>query len=143
MGYMFMSNETEAIEMLKRYDATHVLVFTTFLTDGRDANFGDEGKWRWMARIAAVRYPSINETEYQDYNNETRAWEWNDFGKNTVIYKLMEHGKQTKLYGPGIANQSVPLTHFDLHSEKAYFSKGAPIQGQVYALVCVYEVKYD
>jgi hypothetical protein len=24
-----------------------------------------------------------------------------------------------------------------------YYSKGPPIQGQVYALVCVYEVKYD
>ena len=135
MGYMFMSNETEAIEMLKRYDATHVLVFTTFLTDGRDAMFGDEGKWRWMARIAAVRYPVINETEYGEYNNETRAWEWNDFGKNCTLYKLMTYGKETKLGTP----PSVTLAHFEL----AYFSKGAPIQGQVYALVCVYKVKYD
>lgn len=135
IGYVFMSNETEAIEMLKRYDATHILVFTTFYTDGRDAMFGDEGKWRWMARIAAGQYPFINETEYGGYNEETRAWEWNDLGKSTVIYKLMTYGKETKLG----RSPSVTLTHF----EPAYFSKGEAINGQVYALVCVYKINYD
>jgi dolichyl-diphosphooligosaccharide--protein glycosyltransferase len=139
IGYMFMSNETEAIKMLKRYDATHVLVFTTFYTDGQDAGFGDEGKWRWMARIAAQKYPSINETEFGEYDEEGRWVGWSEKGQNTVIYKLMTYGKETKLGG----TPTVTLTHFDLQSENAYFSKGDPIVGQVYALVCVYEVKYD
>jgi len=134
IGYMFMSNETEAIEMLKRYDATHVLVFTTFDINGNDAMFGDEGKWRWMARIAAQRGHPVNETDFGEYDNEGR-WNWNPIGQNTVIYKLMTYGKDAKLGRPS----SVTLTNFEL----AYFSKGAPIHGQLYALVCVYEVKYD
>ncbi len=88
-----------------------------------------------MARIAAQKGHPINETDFGEYNEETRAWEWNDLGKSTVIYKLMTYGKETKLGSP----PSVTLTHFEL----AYFSKGEAIQGQVYALVCVYEVKYD
>ncbi len=146
IGYMFMSNETEAVNVLEefnqnarargiKYNVSHVLVFTTFLTDGRDANFGDEGKWRWMARIAAMQYPSINETAYGEYNEETGAWEWNDLGNSTVIYKLMTYGKETKLGIP----PSVSLTNFEL----VYYSKGEAVQGQVYALVCIYEVKYD
>jgi len=146
IGLMFMSNETEAIKVLKNfnrhakhlgfdYNVTHVLVFTTFYSNEQDAMFGDEGKWRWMARIAAVRYPFINETKYGDYNEDTGAWEWNDLGKSTLIYKLMQYGKETRLYGVS----GVPLTHFKL----AYFSKGTPIREQLYALVCVYEVEYD
>lgn len=146
IGLMLMSNETEAIKVLEEfnrnahgrgldYNVSHVLVFTTFLTDGRDANFGDEGKWRWMARIAAMQYPWINETAYGDYNEETGVWEWNDLGNSTIIYKLMTYGKEAKLGIP----PSVSLTNFEL----AYYSKGEAIQGQVYALVCIYEVKYD
>ncbi len=91
-----------------------------------------------------MQYPSINETDYGEYNEETRAWEWNDLGKSTVIYKLMTYGKETKLADVGLRNPketppSVTLTNF----EPAYFSKGEAIQGQVYALVCIYEVKYD
>jgi len=154
IGYMFMSNETEAIKVLEEFNqnararginhnVSHVLVFTTFLKDGRDANFGDEGKWRWMARIAAIQYPSINETAYGEYNEETGAWEWNDLGNSTVIYKLMTYGKEKKLVDVGLRDPKTPpsvsLTNFEL----AYFSKGEAIQDTVYALVCVYEVKYD
>ncbi len=149
IGYMFMSNETEAIRVLEEfnerartkgfnYNVSHVLVFTTFLTDGRDAMFGDEGKWRWMARIAAQQYPSINETEYGEYDEDGRWVDWSPRGKNSTIYKLMTYGKETKLGTPEL-ERSVTLTNFELE----YFSKGEPIQGQVYALVCVYEVKYD
>jgi len=135
LGYIFMSNETEAIEMLKTYDSTHVLVFTTFGTNGNDAMFGDEGKWRWMARIAAEQYPFINETDYVEYNEETSSWEWTVKGQNCTIYKLMTYGKETKLG----SSPTVELTHFDL----VYYSKGEAIGGQVYALVCIYEVKYE
>jgi dolichyl-diphosphooligosaccharide--protein glycosyltransferase len=145
IGYMFMSNETEAIKVLEKFNqvarargfnhnVSHVLVFTTFYTDGQDAMFGDEGKWRWMARIAAQRGNPVNETDFGEYNNETGAWEWNDLGKSTVIYKLMTYGKSQRV-------PSVPAPTLE-HFELAYFSKGAPIHGQVYVLVCVYEVKY-
>ena len=145
IGYMFMSNETEAIKMLQDYDATHVLVFTTFYTDGRDAGFGDEGKWRWMARIAAMRYPGINETDYGDWNEQTGAWEWNDLGRSTVIYKLMTYGKKDRL--PDVAAvQQLPLEPLQ-HFEKAYFSQDSErpnslkAYGGAIPLVCVYKVK--
>jgi len=145
IGYMFMSNETEAIKVLEKFNQlarargfnhniSHVLVFTTFDTNGNDAMFGDEGKWRWMARIAARDYPSINETEFGEYDEEGR-WNWNPIGQNTVIYKLMTYGKSQRV-------PSVPAPTLE-HFELAYFSKGPPIYGQVYVLVCVYEVKYD
>ncbi|MDH5374397.1 MAG: hypothetical protein OEW95_01125 [Candidatus Bathyarchaeota archaeon] len=147
IGYMFMSNETEAIKVFEKFNrnaerlgfdsnVSHVLVFTTFDTNGQDVGFGDEGKWRWMARIAASRqYPFVNETEYGVYDEQGRWAGWSEKGQDTVIYKLMTYGKETRLGSP----PSVTLTNFDL----AYFSKGDPIQGQVYALVCIYEVKYD
>ncbi len=146
IGYMFMSNETEAIEMLKNYDATHILVFTTFATDGRDANFGDEGKWRWMARIPGLDDNSFGNVslgvDWVDINRDGQRTQDelvpNVKGQNSTIYKLMTYGKETKLGTPE-PQRSVTLTHF----EPAYFSKGEAIQGQVYALVCVYEVKYD
>jgi len=125
------------------HNVSHVLVFTTFDTNGNDAMFGDEGKWRWMARIAAQKGHPINETDYGEFNQQTGAWEWNDLGKSTVIYKLMTWGKETKLDpDPDAVNKpripSVSLKHFEL----AYFSKGPPIHGQFYALVAIYEVKY-
>ncbi len=145
IGLMFMSNETEAIRVIEKfnrdahllgfdYNVSHVLVFTTFDLNGNDVMFGDEGKWRWMARIAARRYPEINEADFTVFNNETRSWEWTDLGKRTVIYKLMTYGKSQRV-------PSVPpptLEHFEL----AYWSKESPIQGQIYALVAIYEVKY-
>jgi dolichyl-diphosphooligosaccharide--protein glycosyltransferase len=157
IGYMFMSNETEAIKVLEEfnqnarargfnYNISHVLVFTTFLTDGRDANFGDEGKWRWMARIPGLDDNSFGNVSLgidwvdKNGNNQREQDELvpNVKGQNSTLYKLMTYGKETKLGTPEL-QRSVTLTHFEL----AYFSKGEAIQGQVYALVCVYEVKYD
>jgi len=154
IGSMLMSNETEAIKVLEEfnqrartmgfnYNVSHVLVFTTFTTDGRDAMFGDEGKWRWMARIPGLDDNSFGNVslgvDWVDINgNNQREQDElvpNVKGQNSTLYKLMTYGKETKLGSP----PSVTLTHFEL----AYFSKGEAIQGQVYALVCVYEVKYD
>jgi dolichyl-diphosphooligosaccharide--protein glycosyltransferase len=131
IGRMFMSNETEAIKILRKYHATHVVVFTTFQSDGRDVGWGDEGKWRWMARIAG-----LNEN---DYGNVTQGqWVWNDKGRETVIYKLMQYGKEVTLG----RSPTVQLEHF----EKAYFSQeaGSPRQyGGAIPLVCVYKINYD
>ncbi|KPV61494.1 MAG: Oligosaccharyl transferase STT3 subunit [Candidatus Bathyarchaeota archaeon BA1] len=123
---MFLSNETEAVQILKQYDVTHVVVFTVFDTRGSDTFYGDEGKWRWMAQIAG-----LNETNYWDKENR----KWNERGENTVIYKLMTYGKETRLRG---FSSSVFLQHFIL----VYYSKGPAIRGSYHALVCVYEVRY-
>jgi hypothetical protein len=64
IGRMFMSNETEALTMMNEFnqyasrqyheenDISHVVVFTTIGLASEGPNlYGDEVKWRWMARI--------------------------------------------------------------------------------------------
>ncbi|MEM3745648.1 MAG: STT3 domain-containing protein [Candidatus Bathyarchaeia archaeon] len=150
IGKMFMSNETEAIEILRRYNVTHVVVYVTFDTQGRDAPGygGDNGKWRWMALI-----PGLNDSLFGNY---TLGWDWRDYngnlqvdsgelianekGQNTVLYKLMTYGKEMTVYG----YSTITLQHF----RKAYFSQkeGSPRPApgtSIVPLVCVYEVIYD
>ena len=128
---------------------THVVVFVTFDTQGRDAPGygGDNGKWRWMALI-----PGLNDT---DFGNYTLGWDWIDSNRNhrvdsgeiipnrrgqdTVLYKLMTYGRETTLYGYSTIN----LKYF----EKAYFSQkeGQPTPApgtSIVPLVCVYKVSY-
>jgi len=132
IGQMFLSNETEAIKILSGYDSTYVVVFTTFDTNGNDVGWADEGKWAWMARIGG-----LDETEYGDTDDQGR-WQWNDKGQATVIYKLMQYGKEVTLQG----YSTILLEHF----EEAYFSQD-PVSPRNYGgavpLVCVYKIKYD
>ncbi len=154
IGRMFISNETQAIEWLKEYDVTHVLVFTSFGTDGQsntiyDAGYGDEGKWRWMAKIG-----QLDDTLYGNYTlgkdwidtNENGSVDTdeivdNAMGNSTVLYKLMHYASDTLALG----SSSIQLEHFD----KAYFSQSpetikwfADANGYFVAVVCVYEVIY-
>jgi dolichyl-diphosphooligosaccharide--protein glycosyltransferase len=155
IGLMFMSSEAGAIEILEKWNrdarsrgfqsnVSHVLVFTTFDRNGNDAMVGDEGKWRWMARIPRLDDGSFGNfslgTDWVDVDGDNQ-WQGeeqdelvvNVKGRNSTIYKLMTYGKETKLESP----LSVSLEHFDL----AYFSKG-PLVGGIYPLVCIYEIKY-
>ncbi len=138
IGLMFMSNETEAVEILREYEATHVLVFTTFRSDGTDQGWGDEGKWWWMARIAngtewKGETVKIYEEDFGSRNEEGR-WVWSEKGQATVIYKLMQYGRETRLGG----QSALQLEHF----EEAYFSEGG-VYGQAIPLVCIYKINYD
>jgi len=132
IGQMFLSNETEAIKMLSNYDATYLVVFTTFDQNGNEVGWADEGKWRWMARIGG-----LEETDYGNTTEEGR-WQWNAKGNETVIYKLMQYGKELTLQ----RYSTILLDHF----EEAYFSQDPayPRQyGGVIPLVCIYKIKYD
>jgi len=148
IGLMFMSNEEDAIKILKKFNVTHVVVFTTFDTQGRLLMAGgDEGKWQWMARI-----PGLDDKEFGNY---TLGWDWTDLnnngspdsgefrpnekGQNTTLYKLMTYGREMTLRG----YSTIRLKYF----EKAYFSQEygslRPAPGTQYiALVCVYKVNY-
>ena len=150
IGKMLMSNETEAIKFLKEYDVDYVVVYQTFRDDGSDAVYGDEGKWRWMARI-----PGLNDTQYGTYG---LGLDWtdtnedgqvgsdevmvNEMGNSTVLYKLMHYARDMVLnYG-----SNIQVEHF----EEAYFSQkigAAPqfqdSQGYFMPMVCVYKVVYD
>jgi asparagine N-glycosylation enzyme membrane subunit Stt3 len=155
IGKMFMSNETEAIEFLKEYDSTYVLIFITFATDGSsetvyDAGYGDEGKWRWMALI-----PGLDDTKYGNY---TLGMDWidtnedgqasadeliqNELGNSTVLYKLMHYASDMLTVG----YSDIELEYF----EEAYFSQNAetlqwyPRSDDYFATaVCVYKVNCD
>jgi hypothetical protein len=154
-----MSNETEAIRILKeefngpKGPPTHILVFTTFNSyDGGDQGYGDEGKWRWMARIANQTvehgfYKEWGEREqYNTFGNITDEgeWVWNNLGTNTTIYKLMQNAKVSK-----VSSLTAPeLKYFKV----AHFSPGNPIASlgtvsdeTVYlnAVVALYEIDYD
>ena len=159
IGKMFMSNETEAVNILRRYNVTHVVVYVTFSIEiaGAAPEYallyggglgGDNGKWQWMARI-----PGLNDSAF---GSITIGWDWidyngnqqldygelvdNDLGQNTVLYKLMMYGLETVARGYSTIN----LEHF----KKAYFSREYPLSSlqetyNVAPLVCIYEVIYD
>ena len=150
IGKMFMSNETEALKFLKDYDVDYVVVYQSFRQDGTDAVYGDEGKWRWMARI-----PGLDDVQFGNY---TLGMDWidadedgqvgddevvmNELGNSTVLYKLMHYSRDIVLQG----YSDILLEHF----EEAYFSQqvGAPTwfgdsSGGFAPMVCVYKVIYD
>jgi dolichyl-diphosphooligosaccharide--protein glycosyltransferase len=161
IGQMFMSNETGAIEILEGFNergeknVTHVLVFVSFATDGSsntiyDAGYGDEGKWRWMARIGGL--------DDGKYGNNSLGTDWidtdddgqiddgelvaNELGNSTVVYKLMHYASETLAFG----SSNIQLEHF----EKAYFSRNDETfqwhqrSNDYFAwAVCVYKVNYD
>ena len=144
IGKVFMSNETEAVRILQKYEATHILVFVTCQSDGSDVGWGDEGKWMWMARIAdsvygGFEYDATNHiiVGYQELVTDEEGYTtriWTDKGKNTTIYKLMAYAKDART---GSSHLTYPVTHF----EPAYFSEGSDYGG-VIPLVCVYKINY-
>jgi hypothetical protein len=146
---MFVSNETEAIEILKDFGASYVVVFTTFQEDGSDVGWGDEGKWRWMARIAGL--------DDNSYGNYTLGIDWVDTngnnqpeqgelvpnvnGTSSVLYKLMRYGREVTIYGYSITE----LEHFVGPPEGFFSQKTGSVRSyaNVIPLVCVYRIKYD
>jgi dolichyl-diphosphooligosaccharide--protein glycosyltransferase len=156
IGKMFMSNETEAVEILEEfssrgpYDVNYVVIYQSFRQDGTDAVYGDEGKWRWMAKI-----PGLNDTQFGNYtlgtnwidtngDNQVGTDElvMNEMGNSTVLYKLMHYSRDIVIQG----YSEITLEHF----EEAYFSQqpGAvkwyqDSQGAFAVMVCVYKVNYN
>jgi dolichyl-diphosphooligosaccharide--protein glycosyltransferase len=156
IGEMFMSNETRAIEILEEfnvrgpYDVNYVVVYQSFRDDGSDAVYGDEGKWRWMARI-----PGMDDAEFGNYtlgldwidtNEDNQPSEdelvMNERGNSTVLYKLMHYSRELVIQG----YSTIELDHF----EEAYFSQEignikwfGDSTGAFAAMVCVYKVNYE
>jgi dolichyl-diphosphooligosaccharide--protein glycosyltransferase len=140
IAHMFMSSEDKSIEILKKYNVTHVVVFTTVHTSGYDMPWGEVGKFKWMIRIAG-----LNESDFgKDMTNQqTSYWEWSSNGMNTTLYKMMTFGK----FALGIPlidgnGQSIPPVIPD-HFQLIYPSeKPVPFNGAYYPLIFIYEVKY-
>jgi dolichyl-diphosphooligosaccharide--protein glycosyltransferase len=158
IGQMFMSNETEAIDFLKKYDAKYVVVFHSFRQDQTtlqliDAAYGDEGKWRWMAKIGGL--------DDNQFGNHTLGYDWydtngdgvddvdelitNELGQSTVLFKLMHYARETATQGIS----TIELEHF-VGPPEGYFSQqtGNIIsypdgQGGFAPIVAVYKINYD
>ncbi len=100
VAYAMMANETQALKMLRNYDAKYVLVFPVFqlkistsgsLEGVKFAGYGDEGKWFWMARISGEgasrlmtdetfgtrwmnsEYSWTNETSFGNYTTDSTS----------------------------------------------------------------------
>jgi dolichyl-diphosphooligosaccharide--protein glycosyltransferase len=135
VGFMFMANETQALKMLKVYNASYILVFTTFSTSGSWVGYGDEGKWMWMARIsggAHDRFVSTgfidensawyNESTFGYYNSTQNKWVWNDRGTNSTIYKLMAWAKDDWCTTQSVSDPDVATVSKPKYFDEAFFS---------------------
>jgi dolichyl-diphosphooligosaccharide--protein glycosyltransferase len=102
IGFIFMANETQAMRMLKLYNASYILVYTTIRADtGEWINAGgDEGKWIWMAAISGKArerfinngFISANEMWNENldnirqlFGNHTLGTNWIDSNKNGQV----------------------------------------------------------
>ena len=121
IGFIMMANETDALRMLQQYDAKYILVFITIgisqsqstgALSAQLANYGDEAKWFWMARISGQGMTRLvnqgyvdqasswtDETAFGNYDNNTQSatygqWAWSNQGTNSTIYKLMTYALQ-------------------------------------------------
>ena len=150
IGKMFMSNETEAVEILQSYNAKYVAVFTTFysqsagsygFTPGADAGYGDEGKWIWMAKIANLDEKifgnyTLGTDQIFDSTTEQYKYVDNKKGQNTTLYKLMTYPRDIMLSG----YSNVQLKDGSGKGfEAAYFSTGKDYGG-IIIQVAVYKV---
>jgi dolichyl-diphosphooligosaccharide--protein glycosyltransferase len=129
IGFSFMANETQSLKILATYNASYVLVFVTLYiqqsssTSGSYvvtyANYGDEGKYAWMARISGGARDRLLKAGYMDnqsawideaaFGNRTLGVDWTDTdqdgtadsgetstnlkGMNSTIYEMMTYAK--------------------------------------------------
>ncbi len=168
IGFIFMANETQALEMLKLYDAKYILVFTVLAvgqtTSGTyqayPVNLGDEGKWAWMARISGQASKRLVEdgfieeaeawTDETAFGNSTSSgsWSWNNKGSNSTVYKLMSHAWQRwvdtigNLYGITLSETTATPTYF-----KEATITGITVlpseYGGLIPLVALYEIDWE
>ncbi|MBS7619244.1 hypothetical protein KEJ21_01160 [Candidatus Bathyarchaeota archaeon] len=82
IGKIMMLGENVSLKILKSFNATHIVVYTTFNPNNpsQELPFGDNAKWYWMVKIAG-----LNETEY--INNNQYA----DKYYESTLYKLMKN----------------------------------------------------
>ena len=146
IGEMFVSSETESIQILDNFDAEYVTIFMSFDIEGNDMGYGDEGKWRWMARIAG-----LDDTKYGNYslgldwidtNEDGQAADSelivNELGNSSVLYKLMHYARDMVISG----SSDIDLEHF----EEAFFTTPQlfPMSDSEYftAMVCANKIIY-
>ncbi len=168
IGYIFMANETQALKMLKQYNANYILVFITVQISSTNnqyiadlGSFADEAKWSWMARIsgeAQARFKSegymtdaynwTDETTFGRSDQTTGKWVWNDAGTNSTVYKLMSYAKDR--WGDVSGTPSGITTNIGgvvpTYFKEAYFSgeETQPLTyGGIIPVVALYQIDWD
>jgi dolichyl-diphosphooligosaccharide---protein glycosyltransferase len=156
IGFIFMGNENQSMEMLKTYDperTKYIAVFTVLYSGraGEDQPFivysaadlgipgGDEGKWFWMARIsgsASQRFIDqglvtaqttwTDETSFGAVSPQTNQWQWNEKGLNSTIYLLMNWAKQR--YAETMTDFGIPVQP-DVESTQPIYFKEIHFEG--------------
>ena len=114
IGSTFLSNETNALPVLKKYGVTHIAVFVTWTTSQQGAiswvGFGEDNKWYWMAKIGngttlegqKITFRELTSGQSSVYNriitvkdkivsNETIA-DSNGIKPNTILGKMIAMG---------------------------------------------------
>lgn len=148
IGRIFVSNETEAIELLKSVHPerppTHILVFVTVYDDGRNypfGRFGDEAKWVWMLRIAeSVFHIGLNESDY--YNATTGRWK--EKGMESLIYKFIMNARYDAVMAINPSARIMPPSPLE-RFEKVYPLEGQQLNsyGGYIPVVAIYKIKYE
>ncbi|MEM3111210.1 MAG: STT3 domain-containing protein [Candidatus Caldarchaeum sp.] len=137
VAHAFMSDEKTAVEIFRRHNVTHVVIYVThqFIAQGGQAygrllGFGDEGKWIWMLRIANQTGHPYRESEYVDANFQPTQKFW-----STLLGQLIPYKPTQTVFGPGHLYNPSTLNHFRL-----VYQSSPPYQS--FAYVYVYEVIY-
>ncbi|MEM1947558.1 MAG: STT3 domain-containing protein [Candidatus Caldarchaeum sp.] len=137
VAYAFMSDEGTAMEMFRRHNVTHVVIYVThqFIVQGGQAygrllGFGDEGKWIWMLRIANQTGYPFRESDYVDQNFQPTQRFW-----QTLLGQLIPYKPTQTVFGPGHLYNPSQLNYFRL-----VYESSPPYQS--FAYVYVYEVIY-
>jgi dolichyl-diphosphooligosaccharide--protein glycosyltransferase len=137
VAHAFMSDEATAVEIFRRHNVTHVVIYVThqFVVQGGQAygrllGFGDEGKWIWMLRIANQTGHPYRESDYIDRNFQPTPRFW-----STLLGQLIPYKPTQTAFGPGHLYNPSQLQYFRL-----VYQSSPPYQS--YAYVYVYEVVY-
>mgnify|MGYP000683948216 CR=1 FL=1 len=93
IALMFVSTEDISIKILKKYNASYVIVFERFTEQGIPQGYGDYAKSIWMMRIAGV-----NESLYWSYDEKGNPKMIpgsygirliSEYAANTTLFKLL------------------------------------------------------
>lgn len=93
---IMMNEPNNSLPILKKYNATHVVVFVTYNPGNPQQSlpFGDNVKWQWMVRIGG-----FNESDFVSVNPSTGQTQYTERFRNSTIYSLM-YGQQMENFRP-------------------------------------------
>lgn len=154
IGRVFMSNDTVALPLLKKYDVSYIVVFTDIQYTAGSSTLppvGDEVKWVWMAEIGYNIPPANVNASFQNlYHYETlKRFADFDLGAQLASLSLVpkdSNGNSTipipkresvltrlLIYGAFLTRQNI--VDSGSHFELAFRS--------TYGLVLIYKVHYE